>query len=315
MTRLEKDIECTAETVLKEAGFTVSQKCCCRPSCFDFAARKDENLVFVKAQSDIANFSQADSLDLAVISKHFSAMSILISKKAREKALEDDTVYSRYHLLAVTQRTFEDMLLRRTFPLVQAGPGGYYVEIHGEAVKERRQDLGLSVGELAEMTGVSRRTLYSYERGTAKASVSAAYNLICILGIPVARPIDIFKKSRSQARSFLITAKHAICRSKLLQRVLKRLARYNITTVKKAPFDFLLDVPEEKVRIIGGVIGKKERQLDRRANEILSVSRVIQAHPILITEGEKPLNNDILCIHGEELLGTEQPESLIASLK
>lgn len=315
MTCVKVENEKSVETVLKEAGFTVSQRCCSRPSCFDFAARKNETLVFIKIQPDIGNVSPSDPLELTVMSERVSATSLLISEKAREKPLEDDTVYSRYNVLAVTKKTFENIVLRKIYPLIQAGPGGYYVEIDAEAIKRRREELGLSIGELAQMIGTSRRTVYGYERGMAKASVSAAYNLICILGIPVARPMNPLKKSKNQPKRFLTTAKRAITKNKLVQKIFKKLAHYNVVAFKKAPFDFIIDVQGGKMKIIGGVANNKERDLDRRVNEILSVSSVVQAHPILITEGQKPLNKDILCINSEELSKIRDPEDLIVNFK
>ena len=315
MAHVKVENEKAVETVLKEAGFTVSQRCCSRPSCFDFAARKDRTLVFIKIQPDIGNISPRDPLELVAISEHVSAASLLISEKVREKPLEDDTIYSRYNVLAVTRKTFENMVLRKIYPLIQAGPGGYYVEIDAEAIKRKREKLGLSIGELAQMIGTSRRSLYGYERGMAKASVSAAYKLMCILGIPVAKPMNPLKKSSNQPKRFLTTAKRAIIRNKLLQKIFRKLAHHNVTAFKKAPFDFIITVQEERMKIIGGVTNKKERDLDRRVNEILSVSSVIQAHPILITEGRKTLNKDILCIHSEEFSRIRDPEDLIINLK
>lgn len=314
MTYRETERVRTADAILKEAGFTVSQRCCSRPSCFDFAARKSKTLIFIKLQSDIDSLSPSDSLELKVISKCVSAASLLISDKTREKPLEDDTVYTRYNVLAVTPKTFENIVLRSIYPLIQAGPGGYYVEIDSEAIKRRRQELGLSVGEMAEMIGISRRTLYGYERGMAKASVTAAYNIIWTLGIPVAKPMDIFDKSRSQRRCFLKKAKRAIVRNRLLQKIFRKLARYNVTEVKKAPFDFVVNVPEEKMRIIGGVADNKERELDRRVDEILSVSKVVRARPVLITEGGKLSNKDISCICSKELSKIRNPEDLVAEV-
>lgn len=315
MTYVKVEKEKSLEIVLKEAGFTVSQRCCSRPSCFDFAARKNETLVFIKIHPDIGNISPMDPLELTVMSERVSASSLLISEKVREKPLEDDTVYSRYNVLAVTKKTFENIVLRKIYPLIQAGPGGYYVEIDAEAIKRRRQKLDLSIGELAQMMGTSRRTVYGYERGMAKASVSAAYNLICILGIPVAKPMNLFKESKNQPKCFLTTAKRAITKNKLLQKIFKKLAHYNVTAFKKAPFDFIINVQEGKMKIIGGVANNKEQELDRRVNEILSISSVVQAHPILITEGRKPLNKDILCIHCEELSKIRDPEDLIVNFK
>jgi len=311
MTYREKENLRAPEEVLKEAGFRVSDKCCCRPSCFDYAARKGEKVIFIKVQHDIDNFSQIDSQELKVISKSVSAASVLVSEKTREKPLEDDTVYSRYSIFAVTPKTFENIVLRNVHPLIQAGPGGYYVEIDWEAVKRRRQELGLSVGEMAEMVGISRRTLYGYERGLAKASVTAAYNLIYTLGIPVAKSVNIFEKSREQRKCFLSRAGRALARNKLLQRIFRKFSRYNFTAVKKAPFDFVVNVPEEKMRIIGGVANNNEKELNKRVDEIISVSKVVKAHPILITEGQKPKNKEISCIYKEEISKIKNPEDLI----
>jgi hypothetical protein len=46
-------------------------------------------------------------------------------------------------------------------------------------------------------------------------------------------------------------------------------------------------------------------------DEILSVSKVVSAHPILITEGQEPANKDILCISSEKLSRIEDPADLI----
>lgn len=303
------------EMVLKEAGFNVSEKCCSRPSCFDYAARKGESVVFIKVQSDVDHFSLNDSQELKVVSRCVSAASFLVSEKARERPLEDDTVYTRYNVLAVTPKTFENITLHKIYPLIHAGPGGYCVEVDGEAIKRRRQELGLSVGEMAKMVGISRRTIYGYERGMTKASVTVAYNIIYILGIPAVKPINIFEESKTERKCFLLsTAKNVIAKNKLLQRIFRKFSRYRVTTVRKAPFDFVINLPEEEMKIFGGVADSKERELERRVDEILSVSRVVKAHPILITEERKPVNKDILCIYREELSKIRNPEDLICRL-
>jgi putative transcriptional regulator len=301
------------EAVLKEAGFSVSERCCARPSCFDFAARKNATLILVRAQLDIDNFSHADSVELRSISGCMSGASLLIGERAREKPLEDDTVYSRYEVLTVTPKTFENSVVRKTYPLIHAGPGGCYVEVDNEVIKRRRQELGLSVGEMAKMAGISRRTLYGYEHGMAKASVSSAYNIVHILGVPVARPIKVLERAKTQYKCFL-RAKFAMAKRKLLQRILSKFALYRVVTVKKAPFDFILTFREEDVKIIGGVATDKERELDKRVDEILSVGRVVKAHSILITEDNHLPEKDIPCICKDELSKIRNPADLIAKL-
>jgi putative transcriptional regulator len=299
---------------LKEAGFEVSQICCSRPSCFDFAARKAENVVLVKFRSDMDTFSSSESRDLRVVSGCVSAASLLVSQRAHEKPLEEDTVYSRYAVFAVARKTFENIALRGAHPLIHAAPGGYCVEIYGELAKKKRQEMGLSIGKLAEMVGVSRRTLYGYERGMAKASVASAYNLARTLGIPVAKPINIFEKTRKQSQCLLTKAKHAIVGNVLLQKVFRKFPRWDVTAVRRAPFDFVINVPPEEEVIVGGVAMNGEQELDKRVDEILSVSRVVEAHPVLITEKQKPSSRDIFCICRNEFSRIRTPEDLMENL-
>ena len=305
-----------AESALEEAGFVVSLLCNSRPSCFDLAARRAGALVFIKVQNDIGSLSMSDSEELRAISESLSAGSLLIGKEAREKPLEDDTVYTRHDVPALSLKTFENVLLHDMPPLIQANPGGYYVEIDGEALKQKRQKLGLSVGQIAEMVGTSRRTIYGYERGMAKASVTAAYKLIWALGIPVARPINIFERSSIQRKyCILTTARRMLARNKLLNRIFGRYTRCHVTTVRKAPFDFVICVPDEQLRIIGGIANNKDSELNRRVEEILSISKVAKAHSILVTESHEPLEKNIRCISSEEVSKFKSPEDLIAGFK
>jgi putative transcriptional regulator len=300
-----------AEITLKEAGFAVSQVCCSRPSCFDFAAKKNHDLIFIKVQPDVDSLSSQDSDELGVITESVSAASLLISKKTRDKPLEDDTVYSRYHIFAITQKTFENIIVHKVSPLIQAGPGGYYVEIDCEAVRRRRQELGLSVGELAKMVGLSRRSLYGYEKGMGKSSVTAAYNLIYALGVPVAKPVNVFQKTKRRNACYLLaTAKTMLTKSKLVNRLFRKFRSHEFAAVKRAPFDFII-ASRENFRIVGGIADSDEPELDRRIEEILSVSKLADAHPILITDKAKLADKDIPCLRSDDVSRLKNPEELI----
>jgi len=303
------------ESVLRTAGFQVSEKCSARPSCFCLAARKGAKLALLKVQPDLGNISQRDAWELKTISSCFLGTSLFVGEKTREKPLEDDTVYTRYNIYAVTPKTLEDVVSRRMFPLMEAGPGGCFVHLDGDAVRKRRQKLGLSVGKLAEQMGISRRTLYGYERGMAKASVSAAYNIEYVLGIPVVKPIDIFQTVPSDT-GFFAAAKRAFVKNRFLRIVLKRLAQchFNVAPTMRAPFDFIAQSPESQLNIIGGVTCREERDLDQRTNEILSISHIVKAQPMFVTDGKLVPNNNIPLIRSEELNKIKQPEDLFARL-
>ena len=299
---------------LKEAGFEISQLCCSRPSCFDFAARKGRETVLIKLHSDIDAFSQLDSNELRVIAGRVSAAALVVSGETHEKPLEDDTVYSRYSVYVVTEKTLRNIACRTGYPLINAGPGGYFVEVDGNLIGKRRSELGLSIGNLAEMIGVSRRTLYGYERCMAKASVSTAYKLAKVLGVPIAKAVNIFEKSKKQHACLLLKAKRAISGRILLQKVFRKFAFCDISPVRKAPFDFVMNLPDEECVIVGAVAVDGEVGLNARANEILSVSRVVNANPVLITEKRVRFRDDLMCVCADELSVMRSPMDLVASI-
>jgi len=303
------------ESVLKTAGFQVSEQCSARPSCFCLVARRDSQLTLLKVQPDLGNISKRDASELKTIASCFLGSSLFVSEKTREKPLEDDTVYTRYNVYAITVKTLEDVVSRKMLPLVEAGPGGCFVRLNAEVVRKRRQKAGLSVGKLAEQLGISRRTLYGYERGMAKASVSAAYNLEWILGIPLVKPLDIFEAMPPDT-GFFAAAKRVLVKNRFLRVVLKKLAqcRFNVAPTMRAPFDFIAQSPETQLNLIGGVTCKEERDLDQRAQEILSVSEIVKAQPVFVTDGKLIPKNNIPLIRSEELNKIKQPEDLIAKL-
>ncbi len=300
------------EITLKNAGFQVSDRCAVRPSCFDFAAKRGKQTALIKALVNIGNISSEEASEFKRISKFFSAMPLFVGDETRKKPLEDDTLYVRYDVYTLTPKTFGNILLLKMYPLVEAGPGGYYVDLNGNAIRSKRQELGLSVGKLAELMGVSRRTVYGYERGMAKASVSAAYNLEWILGIPVAQPIDPFQSS-PQASGFLAATRRMIVRNRLLQTVMKKLAHFNfnVSPFKRAPFDFIAQSPKEQL-VVGGVTCRKERDVDQRTGEILSVSEIVGAHSVFITDGKQAPNNKISAINCDELTRMNCADDLTA---
>ena len=304
----------TTEGILEKAGFQLSRRCTSRPSCFDFVAQKDEKLAFIKVYANIGNVFAKDASELQTISECFSATPLIIGEKTRRKPLEDDTVYSRYNIYAINPKTLEDVILHGMHPLVGAGPGGYYIKLDGNLIRKKRQELGLSVGKMAEMMGISRRTLYGYERGMAKASVSAAYKLEWVLGITVVQFIDVFQPT-PQGTGLFAAAKR-VAKHRFLKTVLRKCAQFDFraTHTDRAPFDFIAQCSEKELKIIGGVTDKKERNVDQRTEEIISIGKVINAQPVFITDGEKIPNNNIPLIHHDDLVKMRGPEEFIAQL-
>lgn len=303
-----------AESLFEKADFHLSQRCCARPSCFDFVARKEKKLAFVKVHPNIGNVYERDAEGLTTVAKLFSGTSMLICEKSRNKPLEDDTVYSRYNVGAITLKTLEDALLKGISPLIEAAPGGYYVRLNGKAIRKKRLERGLSIGKMAEIMGVSRRTLYGYEREMAKASVPTAYKLEWVLGKPIVKPIDIFEYP-IKTEGFLATARRIISESRLLQFVIRKLLQFDFSVfpMRRAPFDFVARAPQDKTNLLGAVAQGKAQNFEVRTEEIVSISKIVDAQPIFVTDGKVSLDN-VPLIYLKDFENIKCPEDLMAKL-
>jgi len=303
------------ESLFENAGFYLSQRCCVRPSCFDFVARKGKQLAFVKVHPNIGNVYKKDADGLTTMARLFSGASMFICEKTRRKPLENDTIYSRYNVGAVTLKTLEDVLLKGMGPLIEAGPGGYYVRLDGKAIRKKRLKKDISIGKMAEIMGVSRRTLYGYELGMAKASVLTAYKLEWVLGMPVIKPIDIFQYSENP-EGFLSAAKRIISESRFLQFVIRKLLQFNFSVfqLKQAPFDFVAKLPKSRICLLVTAAYEEDQNFEVRTEEIVSISKVVGAQPIFVTDSKKISIDNVPLIHREDLEKIASPEDFMAKL-
>jgi putative transcriptional regulator len=272
-------------------------------------------LILAKACPNIEKIRKNDSNELRTLASIFSGTPLFVCERTRNKQLEDDTRYSRYEVDAVTLRTLGDTLLAERGPLIEAGPGGYYVRLNGEAVRNRRLEKQLSIGKMARILDVSRRTIYGYEKGMAKASVSTAYKLAWVLGMPVAKPIEIFHNS-TVVEGFIATARRIIGASRFLQFVTWKLLQcdFAVFHVRRAPFDFVASHPDSKVNLLGAVARENEQNLEARTKEILNVSKVMDAQPIFIADDNGISPDSIPLLRREELEEIESSDDLMARL-
>jgi putative transcriptional regulator len=152
-------------TVMITAGFEVSEKFTLRPRSFDLIARNNSMLLVIKVVSHIDSVSETAAFDLEVISRHLNGIPLIVGERAREAELERGAVYVRYGIFAISVSTLYDYFVEKIPPLVYASPGGLYVNINGKSLRELREGRNMSLGDLGQVLGVSRRTISKYESG------------------------------------------------------------------------------------------------------------------------------------------------------
>ena len=152
-------------SVLLMSGFRVSERFSMRPRSFDLIASDKDTILVIKVVSHIDSISDEIARDLDHISRYLRASPLIIGERARDAELERGAVYVRYGIYAINISTLYDALVESIPPLVYASPGGLYVNINGEVLRELRERKNLSLGDLGTMLGVSRRTISKYEGG------------------------------------------------------------------------------------------------------------------------------------------------------
>jgi len=182
--------------LLESAGFFVSDAHAVRPTSFDLLARRDSLLLVVKILKNIDALDQDEAHRLQELGALFPAVPLVVGQTSGATPLEPGVVYNRYGISIVVAESLEDLLLKGLPPFLFSSPGGVFAHIDGPRLRALREERRLSLGGLASVAGVSRRTIQLYEDG-AGAEVRVVERLERYLGEPLALAIPLFGVRRA----------------------------------------------------------------------------------------------------------------------
>ncbi len=184
--------------LLGRAGFYLSTDAALRPLSFDVVARRDGELLIFKVLINVDGLSESVAHELRLLSEFLDAAPIVVGERTSSRGLEDGAVYVRYGVPIITFDTLADYLVEGVEPLVYAAPGGFYVNVDGPRLRALREARGLSLGDLAQAAGVSRRAIGMYEDGMS-AMVEVAARLEEFHQESLARPDKPFEPRREES--------------------------------------------------------------------------------------------------------------------
>jgi putative transcriptional regulator len=183
---------------LGRAGFYVTDAHGIRPTSFDLLARRDSSLLLLKVLKNIDALSPEDAERLGELSQLFRASCLIIGQSSGSSRLEPGVVYTRYGVPIVVEETFEEFLLHGVPPFLVSSPGGIFARIDGDRLQQLREARGLSLGALAQVAGVTRRTIQLYEEGGG-AEISVVSRIEQYLRAPVVLPIELLPRAGPRA--------------------------------------------------------------------------------------------------------------------
>lgn len=303
--------DCVTET-LRRSNFEISERCVLRSTCFDIFARKEVLLLLIKILTNIDSMNQCSAREMRWIASILSASPLVIGRRTRVAEMEEGLVYERFGVPAINPETMESILVNNIFPIIFSSRGGYYVKINGELLRKIRRERGLSLGDVAEQIGVSRRTIYNYENNIAGATFDTALKLEDFLDKSLAMPLNIFEIPKE------IEEQEPPSCGEGEKSILERLSSIGLQVypVKKAPFS-ALTVEEEKV-MLTEVARMRLRNLTIRAKLLKSISITTMTSAFFVVDSDK---RTIKSLEGIPVVGRgeldkiEDAEELLEKLK
>ena len=280
-------------SVMITAGFDVSERFTIRPRSFDLIARNNGTLLVIKVVVHIDSVSEEVAFDLDLISRHLGGVPLIVGERAREAELERGAVYVRYGIYAISPATLYDYFVEKIPPLVYASPGGLYVNIDGEVLRDLREKRNMSLGDLGQVLGVSRRTISKYQGGMG-TTLDVAIRIEEFFNAGVVESIDLIRHEPPKAMEG--EQKETSIRSPM--EYLEQLGM-QLHTLHGAPFQALLTF--EKHTILTGY-GQAQKVV-KRAALIGNLSQIAKKHAMcVITDYHKQKMIGRTLVIGEERL-------------
>jgi len=153
--------------------------------CVDLLAKKNETYL-LKILFNLDGLLEWHARSLQAMSHFLNSYPFVISMVTNRGRLEDDVIYIRFGLPAVTPKTFEKIVERKEKKKM-AIKGKKVVEIDTKLLRERRIKLNFSLRELAKKIGISKKALYEIEKERVRPLAETAKKLEEILGIKLVK--------------------------------------------------------------------------------------------------------------------------------
>lgn len=259
-------------------------------TCFDILAKNNERTVYLKIYENIDAIRKEQADELKKLGKVLDAPCLIIGEKTKAFTLRDNTVYFRYEVPAVNANTFEK-LLDNLVPEAKYFKGRYIAEISAEDLRKKREDLKLSMKELALKIGVANETLRRFEKGTS-TSVETAKRIEDELGKGVIKKVDVLNY-RPKLEEVDETPGE-----RLLEKVHN--LGVKLALFEHAPFNAF----GEKETELFISSGKRKNDLAKKAFELKKTTAMLKKDSLIVTKEYKHNSIDGIPIINEDDLET-----------
>jgi len=294
--------------ILEKAGFVVADLVETKPRCFEIIARRGALILLIKALYNIDSLKAEMAEEIKAVALLLKASPFVVGEKFKLDYLDRGVVYSRYGIPVINTATFFDLVVESNPPVVYSAPGGYYVKLDSDRIKEARERMGVSLGELSKSLGISRRAVKKYEEGV-DTSVENAIKLEEVLQTKIVKAINVLDflergELREWEMEINLTEEESVIMGYLHDIGIK------LYPIRHAPFDLISKSGE---LVLTGI--KQVREIEKRAFILGKVSDTLSTKAAYITD--KSTNKEfkaVIFLMKEELTSVSSPKDFIALL-
>ncbi|WP_054842724.1 helix-turn-helix domain-containing protein [Vulcanisaeta distributa] len=152
----------------------------------------EEGKFIVKVKEDADRVSREAIVDLIVLSRVSNSTPIIVGINYGDEEMADGVAYKVHGIYAVGIRTFKRILDNEGGVKFVKDKGIVRASVKGQLLRRLREDRGgMSLGDLAKILGVTRRTVYEYERESIEASERTARILINIFNEDILNDVNL----------------------------------------------------------------------------------------------------------------------------
>ncbi len=205
---------------------------------FDIVSSGDNQRLFIRVIDNADILGKNDIVELKASSKIYDATPLIVAKYARGYEIEDDVVYEKHGVYVISVNGLRNVVEKKEPIYIVNYKGLYLIRVNPEKLKERRLEKGLSLGDLANVLGVSRKTVYEYERGNMSLTIDKALRLLDLFGEEVFEPIDVLEKPGISDKELCsLSNPDTHIEAKVLRHL--RSLGYSVVHLKRTPVDVI----------------------------------------------------------------------------
>ncbi len=266
-----------ARNVLAKAGFYLSERHNERGISFDIIARKDDHLLIISTMVNADSSRPHEARELQILSNALDGSPLFIAQKGGRRALERGVIYSRRGIPLISLDTLEDLFLEGVPPYVFSAPGGFYVSIDSELLRESRTDNQVSLRKMAEIAGVSRKAIQKYEDGMG-VDLEVAMRMEEYLGEDLIMPLDPLEHSKELEIDTSDPLEGFSGIEKFIFRSLQAMG-YRVVPTSHAPFEAVTS--DDRVILLSGVDKEGGERLKTKARIVSNLTHITEKESVL----------------------------------